>query len=118
MPEKLRFGRAQKIKKRSEITQLFKEGRRWGCDGFTLIYGQNGLPHDRLGVLVSRKLGNAVRRSRVKRVFREVYRCNIRNSPPFFDILIKPKSRQTTDFVWDVCEQRDFFNRWQEEAKG
>jgi ribonuclease P protein component len=111
----LRFGWAHKIKKRGEITRLFKEGRRWECLGFVLIYEQNSLGHDRLGVIVSKRLGNAVRRNRVKRVFREVYRCNIKQNPPFFDILIKPRPK--SDFNWDYSEQREFFNKWQETAK-
>jgi ribonuclease P protein component len=111
----LRFGRAQKIKSKSEISRLFKDGRRWECSCFVLIYGQNDLPHDRLGVLVSRKLGNAVGRNRVKRVFREVYRRNARHNPPFFDILIKPRPQQA-EFFWRVSEQESLFRKWQSEA--
>jgi ribonuclease P protein component len=114
--KKLRFGRAQKIKKKSEISRLFKEGRRWECDGFVLIYGQNDLLHDRLGVIVSRAMGNAVKRNKVKRVFREVYRRNIRQSPPFFDILIKPRPKRKE--FWRVKDQESFFGKWLSEAKG
>jgi ribonuclease P protein component len=111
----MRFGRAQKIKRKVEISRLFKEGRRRDCGGFILIYEQNGLPHDRFGVIVSRKIGNAVERNKVKRVFREIYRCNIRQTPPFFDILIKPIAQKTPH--WDVNEQKGLFNKWQDEAK-
>jgi ribonuclease P protein component len=98
-----------------EISRLFKQGRRWDCDAFVLIYEQNGLRHSRFGVIVSKKIGNAVERNRVKRVFREVYRCNVSQNPPFFDILIKPKAKKTV--FWDVNEQKGLFNRWQDEAK-
>jgi ribonuclease P protein component len=111
-----RFGRARKIKGKGEISRLFEIGRRWECGSFVLIYGQNGLRHDRLGVIVSRRIGNAVERNRAKRVFREVYRCNIRQTPPFFDILIKPRPKKDR-FFWDVNEQKRFFDKWQEEAK-
>jgi len=114
--KKLAFGRARKIKKRGEISRLFKEGRRWECSCFTLIYEENALGYGRLGVIVSKKLGNAVERNRVKRMFREVYRCNVRNSPPFFDILIKPRPGVKTGF-WDAAEQKGFFDKWQEESK-
>jgi len=121
MPETLRFGRAQKIKKRSEISRLFKEGRRWECSCFVLIYERNDLGRDRLGVMVSKRLGNAVERNRIKRVFREVFRQNIKRAPPFFDVLIKPRPGTGADkqraAVIDVAEQAVFFNGWQESAK-
>jgi len=113
--KKLLFGKAQKIKKKSEISRLFRDGRRWECSCFVLIYERNDLPHDRFGVIVSKRIGNAVRRNRVKRVFREVYRCNIKDSPPFFDILIRPRPKE--NFLWKTVEQKVFFEKWQQEAK-
>lgn len=112
----MRFGRARKIKRKSEISRLFNGGRRWECASFVLIYAQNGLRHDRLGVIVSKRIGNAVERNRVKRVFREVFRCSVRQNPPFFDILIKPRPRQA-DYHWENAEQKECFNKWQETAK-
>ncbi|MDR2728810.1 MAG: ribonuclease P protein component [Chitinispirillales bacterium] len=112
--KKFSFGRRQKIKSKLEISQLFKEGQRWACLGFVLIYKQNGLQYDRLGVIVSRKIGNAVERNRAKRIFRELFRCNIGSNPPFFDILIKP--RVAADFK-NAIIQRENFKKWQEKVK-
>jgi ribonuclease P protein component len=113
MPGTLRFGKAQKLKKSSEISRLFNEGRRWECSCFTLIYGKNGLGWDRFGVLASKRLGNAVERNRVKRVFREVFRKTIKRTPPFFDILLKPRPKKGLD----AAEQAAFFDEWQEKVK-
>lgn len=110
----MRFGRAQKIKKRSEISRLFNSGRRWECSCFVLIYGPNGLGRDRFGVLVSRRLGNAVERNRIKRVYREVFRLNVKRRPPYFDVLIKPRPGTG---VGGRGAAAIFFNGWQESVK-
>ncbi len=84
------------------------------CHGFTIIYKSNELQYDRFGVLVSRRIGNAVQRNRVKRIFRELFRQNIYRNPPFFDILIQP--RPGSDFS-NAEVMKGCFNKWQESQK-
>ncbi|MFW5784564.1 MAG: ribonuclease P protein component [Chitinispirillaceae bacterium] len=112
--ETLKFGSNRRIKKKSEISRLFHEADRWACPDFIIIYKKNIYEYDRFGVMVSRKLGNAVQRNRIKRVFRELFRQNISRNPPFFDILIKP--RPGSDFR-NRKEIRVCFNKWQKKTK-
>ena len=51
----------------------------------------NGLKHSRLGVAVSRKYGNAVRRNRIKRVFRAAFRKCQHELPMGFDYVLLPR---------------------------
>jgi ribonuclease P protein component len=73
-----------------EISFLNKTGLYWKCSCFSIVYVNNNREHDRAAVIVSKKNGNAVQRNRIKRIFKEIFRNNKSNTPPYFDILIKP----------------------------
>ena len=49
---------------------------------------KNNLPYNRLGITAGKKVGNAVRRNRAKRVIRQVYRENEIKMPLGIDIVI------------------------------
>jgi ribonuclease P protein component len=83
------FKASERIKRRGDIVGVLREGKRWQCNGYSIIYKENANTYDRFGVLVSKKVGNAVRRNFLKRLFREMLRLEKSSNPPFFDILIK-----------------------------
>jgi ribonuclease P protein component len=56
-----------------------------------VCYLANGLEHSRLGVAVSRKYGNAVRRNRIKRVFRAAFRKLQHDLPVGYDYVLLPR---------------------------
>jgi ribonuclease P protein component len=56
-----------------------------------VILKENGLGITRLGLTVSRKTGNAVKRNRVKRLIREFFRLNDTCFPLGYDIVITTK---------------------------
>ncbi|MDR2073004.1 MAG: ribonuclease P protein component [Spirochaetaceae bacterium] len=71
---RLTFSRQEHLKKRVEITRVFKKGKVVSCFGARLFFLENGLPHNRLVVTFARKFGNAVRRNRARRLSHEGYR--------------------------------------------
>ena len=81
----------EKIKRKEEISNILKNGARWKCLLFTVIFRKNSLLFERVAILVSRRNGNAVTRNYIKRSLREIFRKNKRNHPPFFDIIIRPQ---------------------------
>ena len=85
------FRRKDRIKKRSEISQLFKNGQRWDCISYNIIFKNNDLGYDRIAIILTRKIGNAVVRNRIKRIFREIFRKRKEKKPPFYDVLIQPR---------------------------
>jgi len=81
----------QKISGKKEISRLFKTGKKWAIDSLCIIYEKNCFIQDRFAVILSKKNGNAVKRNKIKRIFREAFRKNKRKNPPFFDFLFKPE---------------------------
>ena len=77
IPTRLRFGRDLRIKQSREFARVRREGRRsvMGC----LIANWQQLPvgsSSRLGVVTSGRIGNAVVRSRARRLLRETFRVH------------------------------------------
>src|SRR6516164_7888494 len=67
--------------------------RRSASDELLIIYAApNGLRYSRLGLSVSRKLGGAVRRNRLRRLFREAYRLTRGEMPTGLDLVLIPRS--------------------------
>jgi ribonuclease P protein component len=72
--ERERFRRAERLKRRNEIREVFDKGRRTGCRGAKLFVLRNNLPRNRICFTFSRGFGNAVKRNRARRLGREAYR--------------------------------------------
>jgi len=64
----------ERIRKRTEFAELYKKGRRIRGRYFHLVFQPNELGFPRLGVVVSKRVGKANVRNRIKRWFREVFR--------------------------------------------
>ncbi len=64
------------------------------ANGFLVLYARkNRTETNRVGITVSKKLGHAVVRNRVRRRIREVYRLNEDRFLPGWDIVIVARSR-------------------------
>jgi ribonuclease P protein component len=76
-PKPLKFSRAMRVKQGRDFSRIRQEGERrvTGC----LIANWRRLPTGspaRLGVVTGRKIGNAVVRSRARRLLREAFRVH------------------------------------------
>lgn len=64
------------------------------ANGFLVLYARkNNSDTNRVGVTVSKKLGHAVVRNRVRRRLREVYRLHEERFAPGWDIVVVARSR-------------------------
>jgi ribonuclease P protein component len=80
----------------------------------TALFLANGLPHSRLGIIASRRLGGAVQRNRAKRLIREVFRLN-KPAGSGWDLVIIPKT-DLLDADYTAIEA-DFRNICQRHAR-
>jgi ribonuclease P protein component len=91
-----RLGPAVRLRQHAEFVVVQETGRRVAGRYVTLLGKANTLGHDRLGVIASRRLGNAVMRNRAKRRLRELFRHTQpdiagQDGRPSFDFVVIPK---------------------------
>jgi ribonuclease P protein component len=85
------FSRELRIRKAAEFDRIYKS-RNFAADDVLVVNGNaNGLPHPRLGLSVSKKVGNAVVRNRWKRLIREAFRLSKDRLPSGVDLVVRPQ---------------------------
>ncbi len=84
-----RFGREYRLLKKREFDQVFKEGKKFRGDRMEFIYLSNKLKRSRLGLVVSRKAGNAAVRNGKKRALREIFRLHRSSLTTDIDLIIR-----------------------------
>jgi ribonuclease P protein component len=102
----LRLQPHDRLRKRFEFRRLRDEGRRVHTRSFVLTIARGEHPHARLGITVSRQVGNAVRRNRLKRLLREAFRTQrALLLPPASDLVVIAKTGCRVDSLADVCAE-------------
>lgn len=91
------FPKRLRLLKGSDFDAVFSARTSVG-DGVLVVHVRpNDLGHPRLGMAVSRKVGNAVRRNRWKRLLREVFRL-AQHDLPALDVVVLPRLRDEPTF--------------------
>ena len=93
-----RFPKELRVRKQAEFDRVY-HARFYAADDVLIVNGcANGLSHPRLGLSVSRKVGNAVMRNRWKRRIREAFRLEKSQLPPGVDLVVRPQKGAEPDF--------------------
>lgn len=82
------FPKQNRIRKRGEFLHLQRVGRRKSGTCFVVITRPRADRVSRLGITTSRKVGDAVRRNRVRRMVREFFRRRKAEIVPAKDVLV------------------------------
>lgn len=98
------FGRENRLTRRRDFERVYREGVLLKNEGFRVyaLQREEGAP-PRLGLSVSKKLGKAVRRNRVKRWIREWFRRH-KEELRGYDLIVQPRPSVSE---WDyprVCQ--------------
>ncbi len=76
------------VRKGWEYEAVYNKGRRLRGDGFSLIFLKNNLGYNRLGISIHKRIKGAVKRNRIKRIFRESFRLSRQHYPLGSDVVV------------------------------
>ncbi|RBP36693.1 ribonuclease P protein component [Garciella nitratireducens] len=76
------------LKKNQEFKKIYREGKSYVNGLLVIYYLPNQKNYNKLGLSVSKKVGNSVIRNRVKRRIRESYRLNEEKIKKGYDMVI------------------------------
>lgn len=91
------------MKSNKEFALSYRKGKKCQTGDVCAYFVKNKTPYNRLGITVSKKLGKAVTRNRVKRIIRAAYRLSESSLPLGYNIVVAAKpavvDKKSTDLL-------------------
>lgn len=79
---------SESLKKNADFQNVYKNGKSYANKYLVMYVLENNLNRNRLGISVSKKVGNSVVRHRLTRLIRESYRLNEKMFKDGLDIVV------------------------------
>ncbi|OLS02717.1 ribonuclease P protein component [Tissierella creatinophila] len=92
-----------RIRKNMEFKNIYKVGKNYWNRNLILYVKNNGLNETRVGYTITKKIGNAVTRNKIRRRMKEIYRLNFHNIKDGYDLIFIAK-RSIVDISFEELE--------------
>lgn len=90
------------LKNSLEFGNVYKQGTSYANKYLVMYIVDNGLEINRVGISVSKKVGNSVVRHRITRLIREAYRLNMKDLKKGLDIVVVARVNSKGHNYWDI----------------
>ncbi len=88
-----RYRKSERLLKRADYVRVQTKGKKFGTKLLTIVSLPSSVDHTRIGITVSRKVGNAPVRNALKRRIREVYRLHKAHWPDGIEFVVIARPR-------------------------
>ncbi len=101
-----RFPRQARLRKRAQFLEVQSAGRRVSSFRFIMLSCRREDDGDvRLGITVSRRVGNAVQRNRIRRLVREAFRRERAAWPTGLDVVVVARAAARDATLGEIAEE-------------
>ena len=94
------------LKDSRAFSRLYKKGMFISCAELSAYFLPNKLGVNRFGITVGKKIGNAVKRNRAKRIIRSAYRSEEKRLPVGYDIIFVARDgiegKKSNEIEWFI----------------
>lgn len=112
LPCRKESGKIEKLRKNYEFQKVYRQGSYLSTPLTLLVFKNNDLGKNRLGIVISKKVGKSVIRHRLKRLYTEAFRTinreeNLKCGYDF--VIIARKGSQQLDYHGVIRELKKLF---------
>lgn len=92
----------ERIKKSSNFKYVYSRGKSVSDRNLVLYIARNGMNINKVGLSVSKKVGNSVTRNRIRRLIKEAYRLNKKSFKKGYDLVFIARASAAFAGYFDI----------------